>query len=74
MVVEESTGDPLTGALIKIQGIEKEYFTDFEGGFSINELKPGTYNIEISYISFDSRELKEVFLDHTNNNIFISLR
>ena len=74
MVVEESTGDPLTGALIKIQGVEKEYFTDFEGIFSINELKPGIYNIEISFISFNSRELKEIYLDHTNNDIFISLR
>jgi len=74
MVVEESTGDPLTGAIIKVQGVEKEYFTDFEGNFSINELKPGTYNIEISYISFESKELKEIYLDHTSNDIFVSLR
>lgn len=74
IVVEEHTGDPLTGAMIKIQGVEKEYFTDFEGNFCVNELKPGTYNIEITYISFNSIELKEIYLDHTNNDIFISLR
>ena len=74
IVVEESTGEPLTGAVIKIQGVENEYFTDFEGYFSINEFKPGTYDIEISYISFNSKELKEIYLDHKNSDIFVSLR
>jgi len=74
IVVEESTGEPLTGALIKIKGLEKEYYTDFEGHFSINELIPGRYNIEVSYISFESTELKEIQLDRQNNDLFVGLR
>ena len=74
IVVEESTGEPLTGALIKIRGLEKEYYTDFEGYFSISELIPGRYNIEVSYISFESTELKEIQLDRQNNDLFVGLR
>jgi len=74
IVVEEKTGDPLTGALIKIRGIEKEYYTDLEGRFSINELIPGKYDIEVSFISFESTELKEIQLDSQNNDLFVGLR
>ena len=72
-VVEASTGEPLVGALINIKGLEKEYFTDFEGRFNINSLTPGRYDIEISYLSFESTELKEIQLDHQNNDLFVGL-
>ncbi len=74
IVVEESTGEPLIGALIKIKGLEKEYYTDFEGRFSINELIPGRYDIEVSFISFESTELTEIQLDHQKNDLFVGLR
>ncbi len=74
VVVEEDSGEPLTGALIKIQGIEKEYYTDFEGRFTIEALIPGNYDIEISYVSFESETLKKINLDHKNNDLFVGLR
>ena len=74
IVVEEDSGEPLTGALIKINGIEKEYYTDFDGRFSIEALIPGNYDIEISYISFESTTLEKIHLDRQNNGLFVGLR
>ena len=74
IVVEEDSGEPLTGALIKINGIEKECYTDFEGRFNIETLIPGNYDIEISYISFESTTLEKIHLDRQNCDLFVGLR
>jgi len=74
VVVEEDTGEPLTGALIQIKGLENQFYTDFDGSFSIADLASGTYDIEISYISFESKELKDIQLDPQNSHLFVSLR
>lgn len=74
LVVEESSGEPLTGALIQIEGLEKELYTDFDGSFSINAFKSGKYDIRISYTSFESVELKDLQLDPKNSHLFVSLR
>lgn len=74
IVVEEDSGAPLTGALIKVHGIESDYYTDFEGRFSIEALIPGNYDIEISYISFESLTLKNIHLNRQNNDLFVGLR
>ena len=74
IVIEEDSGEPLTGALIRVQGIEKEFYTDFEGRFNIEALIPGRYDIEISYVSFESTTLKEIQLDRENNDLFVGLR
>lgn len=74
IVVEEDSGEPLTGALIKVHGIEKQYYTDLEGRFNIESLIPGSYDIEISYVSFDSASLKKIQLDRENNDLFVGLR
>ena len=73
-VVEYDTGEPLTGALVKIEGMEKEYYTDFDGRFSIAALVPGSYTLEVSFTSFRSAELKEIQLNQNNNDLFIGLR
>jgi hypothetical protein len=72
--VEEDSGEPLAGALVKVHGIEKEYYTDFEGRFNTEALIPGSYNIEISYISFESTTLKDIQLDRQNIDLFVGLR
>lgn len=73
-VVELDTGEPLTGALVKIDGIDKEYYTDFDGRFNVAALVPGSYNFEVSFTSFKSAELKEIQLNRNNNDLFIGLR
>jgi hypothetical protein len=74
MVVEDETGEPLPGAMVRVQGLEKKYYTDFDGNFYIDDLKPGSYEIEVSYISFESKKITEVQIDRTNNTLLVSLK
>ena len=73
-VVEEASGDCLAGATVKIEGLNKEIFTDLDGKFNISGLKPGKYTIEISYLSYNTRKLTGIQLDSKHNTLLVSLR
>ncbi|MFO8235842.1 MAG: carboxypeptidase-like regulatory domain-containing protein [Bacteroidales bacterium] len=67
-VVDQSTGEELTGVKIEIKGTEKEAYTDFEGNFNFPELRPGKYNVSASYISYKDQEFSDVQLEINNEN------
>ncbi|MBL7878785.1 MAG: carboxypeptidase-like regulatory domain-containing protein, partial [Chryseobacterium gambrini] len=48
---------PLPGAAVKITGSSKIIMTDLEGKFSVNDLKPGHYDLQISYIGFENQNI-----------------
>ena len=50
-VYEESTGEPLFGVAVRIQNTATGAVTDFDGNFQIR-VEPGTYNLEVSFVSF----------------------
>lgn len=50
-VIEDATGEPLFGVTTVIQGTTTGASTDFDGKFEI-KTAPGTYNLQISFISF----------------------
>ena len=74
MVVEEATGEPLAGARIILAGYDKEIFSDFDGNFTIEGLAPGNYDIEVSFISYESLELKAQSLTAGNHSMVFSLK
>lgn len=59
-VVDQDTGEALTGVSIKVNGSETCVFTDFDGSFEIRNLDPGKYNLEISLISYQSNLLENL--------------
>ena len=52
-VTDKNTGEALAGVLVYIKEINRSTYTDLEGRFSIPEVTPGTWNISLSYISYD---------------------
>ncbi len=52
-VYDEKTGETLVGVSIFIKGTTKGTMTDLDGKFSL-EISPGVYNLQISYISFET--------------------
>lgn len=48
---------PLPGAAVKIAGTSRIIMTDLEGKFSVNDLKPGHYDLQISYIGFENQSI-----------------
>ncbi len=53
LVIDKKTGETLVGAQIILEGTTTGTVTDFDGHFKIGGIKPGTYNIKVSYISYN---------------------
>ncbi|WP_268033552.1 TonB-dependent receptor [Algoriphagus sp. PAP.12] len=58
-IFEESTGEPLFGVSVLVKETATGAVTDFDGKFEI-QVDPGTYTLQISYISYATVELTEV--------------
>lgn len=61
-VTDRSTGESLAGAEIQIRDSRQKTYTDFDGNFSFDHLQPGTYDIIVSYISYDKSLIKDIEL------------
>ncbi|SDC72597.1 TonB-dependent receptor [Algoriphagus faecimaris] len=58
-IFEESTGEPLFGVSVLVKELGIGAVTDFDGKFEI-QADPGTYTLQISYISYSTVELTAV--------------
>jgi hypothetical protein len=56
-VIDSETGEGLPGAVVKIPGTMYSYNTDDEGGYVLRNLPQGTYEIQVSYISYHVQTL-----------------
>jgi len=62
-VVDQSTGEALPGAQVKINGNEKTIYTDLDGNFEVRNIKSGTYNLEISLVSYEENKIRNLVID-----------
>ena len=67
-VVDENTGEALTGVKLKIKGEDVSAYTGFDGSFKLQGLKPGKYSIETSFISYKDNVDENVILELNNEN------
>ena len=67
-VVDQSTGEALPGAQVKINGIEKNVYTDLDGNFEVQSLKPGTYSLEVTLISYEGSKINELVVTSESKN------
>lgn len=56
-VVESDTGEPLTGATLRVGNTTTGTMTDIDGQFEFSELPTGEDKLRVSYIGMSSREL-----------------
>jgi hypothetical protein len=52
-IIDNATGEKLFGAAVQIKGTDKGVITDLEGSFEL-KVEPGTYDIQISFVSFEN--------------------
>ncbi|HEX2786261.1 MAG TPA: carboxypeptidase-like regulatory domain-containing protein, partial [Ignavibacteria bacterium] len=52
--ISDDNGEPLTGAIVKIQGSQNATASDDNGEFLLQNLDAGTYNLITTFIGFDS--------------------
>jgi len=61
-VSDIQSGEYLTGVKVKIEGTDIVAYTDFDGEFKIQHLKPGNYSILVEYISYNTEKLEKISL------------
>jgi hypothetical protein len=67
-VFDKNTMEELAGVTVQIEGTDIKAYTDIEGNFSIDGVKPGKYNITVTYISYKETELSGVNIDAVDSN------
>ncbi|HZY78630.1 MAG TPA: outer membrane beta-barrel protein [Cyclobacteriaceae bacterium] len=62
-VVDVKTNEAIIGANVVIEGTTVGAATDIEGKFTIANVKPGTYNVVITYIAYKSQTVTDVVVE-----------
>ena len=62
-VTDEKTKEPIIGASVIIQGTQVGNASDSEGKFLIANLKPGTYSLAISFITYKTHLVQDVVVE-----------
>ncbi len=68
-VKDKSNLETLIGTTVQIEGSTIGTTTDINGQFILKNLKPGTYNIKVSYVSYNPKVIQNVSVekDKTTN-------
>lgn len=72
-IVDQNSGESLVGVEVKIEGTDMKTYTDFDGNFSFQNVKPGDYKLVANYISYQ-QNTREMTLNSAQNNIEIKLQ
>jgi hypothetical protein len=60
VVMDVSNDETLVGAAVVIQGTHTGMTTDFDGAFEISGLSPGTYTLQVSFISYKAQLVENI--------------
>jgi outer membrane cobalamin receptor len=61
-VKDKSTGEPLVGANVLVNGTFLGSAADSEGNFIISKLSPGIYNLRVSMIGYETKQINPVLI------------
>jgi predicted nicotinamide N-methyase len=73
-VIDFTSGEALAGVEVTIEGSTKKVHTDFDGNFKIENLKPGSYNLIASYISYNKSFIEKIDTEKSNKELNIKLQ
>ena len=59
-VTDAITGEPLVGAVVKLSNTKYSTFVKLDGGYILNNIPAGTYNVTISYLGYEIKDRKVV--------------
>lgn len=73
VIADEQSGEPLAGVEVKLEGTDRKVYTDFDGHFSFDGLKPGQYKVVTRYISYE-QAAKELNVAGSTGELKIKLQ
>lgn len=59
-VTDELTNEPIPFANIVIQNTTTGTITDIDGNYTLSDLKPGLYNLQVSFLGYETKTLFEI--------------
>ncbi len=62
-VTDAKTGEPIIGANVVIQSTTTGTATDLDGKFLISNIAAGTYNIQVSYVTYKTHVIPQVVIE-----------
>ena len=71
-VLDSNSGELLVGVEVKIEGTNTKTYTDFDGNFSFDNMKPGEYKLVANYISY-KKCTETLKVDGKENQVKIKL-
>jgi outer membrane receptor protein involved in Fe transport len=63
LVTDAKTGETVVGANVVIQGTTVGSATDIDGKFSIPNVKPGTYNLSVTFVTYKAHTIPDVVVE-----------
>ncbi len=72
-IIDNESGEALSGVLVKIEEAGNRIYTDLEGKFEISNLVTGNYRISVSFISYENRKLNLELNGEENGPLKIQL-
>jgi len=73
-VLDQRNNETLVGVKVMLEGTDKVAYTDFDGKYSFENVKPGTYQLTASYISYKESTVEDLRLNKTANQVNILLK
>ncbi len=73
-VTDSATGEPLTGVKISIEGTGIKVYSDFDGRFRMGNLKPGTYQVSASLVSYSNSIIELSASTEKNPDLSLKLK
>jgi outer membrane receptor for ferrienterochelin and colicin len=63
VITDEKTGETIVGANVAIQGTQIGAATDINGKFIIQNVKPGTYTLAVSFVTYKTHIIPDVVVE-----------
>jgi hypothetical protein len=73
-ILDQRTNETLVGVKVALKGTGKVAYTDFDGKYSFENVKPGTYALTASYISYEESTVENLKLSKNTNQVNIRLK
>lgn len=73
-VLDQRTNETLVGVKVALKGTDKVAYTDFDGKYSFKNIKPGTYELTASYISYEKSTVQDLTLSKNTNQVNILMK
>ncbi len=58
-VIDQATGETLTGVKVSIEGSDTKVYTDFDGVFRFENVKPGEYDLTATLVSYNQNKVQK---------------